>query len=89
VFIRREDAFAVLEDLLGNEPEPEALLSVVPIELPPAGFGRIPRLKMGGADSFRSCKCSAELREELAAAVDADLREHRLEMVLDRMAQDE
>jgi hypothetical protein len=47
VFIRREDAFAVLEDLLGNEPEPEALLSVVPIELPPAGFGRNPPTQDG------------------------------------------
>ena len=33
VFLRREDAFAALEDVLGDEPDWTGLISVVPIEL--------------------------------------------------------
>jgi hypothetical protein len=33
VFIRREDAFAALEDVLGDEPDWRGLLYVAPIEL--------------------------------------------------------
>ena len=33
VCIRREDAFIVLEEILGDEPDWTGLLSVVPIEL--------------------------------------------------------
>jgi len=33
VFLRREDAFAALEDVLGDEPDWSGLLYVAPIEL--------------------------------------------------------
>ncbi len=33
VFVRREDAFAALEDALGDEPDWSGLLYVAPIEL--------------------------------------------------------
>jgi hypothetical protein len=43
IFLRREDAFAVLEDVLGDEPEWSGLLSVVPIELDEETCRRIRR----------------------------------------------
>jgi hypothetical protein len=33
VFLRREDAFAALEDVLGDEPDWASLIYVAPIEL--------------------------------------------------------